>query len=301
MNQTITMNPPYSLKYNPESLTDNLRGSRFGMPPASKADYLFLVDGLLRLEDGDKAVFLFPHGVLFRGAGEKKIRQKYIDENLLDAVIGLPPKLFSATDIPTVAMVFIKDRKRDDIFFIDASETCNKMPKKNIMTEEHVNEILEIYKLRRSVERYASVVTKEQIIENDYNLNIPRYVDTFIPEPPVDVFKLMKEIEELDVEIAKTEGEISKHVGDLVSEDIDTQNELKAIRDMFSKRAIPKLFEEEITEPTQLNFLDGLPSMEAQGKIIRSLDAAEMRMKQEEEQIEKLKELKRYFMNKMFI
>lgn len=301
MNQTVIMNPPYSLKYNPESLTDNLKCSRFGMPPASKADYLFLIDGLLNLKAGGRAVFLFPHGVLFRGAAEKNIRKKYIDENLLDAVIGLPPKLFAATDIPTVAMVFIKNRKRDDIFFINASETCNKMPKKNIMTEEHVNEILEIYKLRRGVKRYASVVTKEQIIENDYNLNIPRYVDTFIPEPPVDVYKLIHEFEELDVEIAKTEGELSKQIGDLVSNDKDVQDELKAIRRLFNKRTAPALFEEEFAEPTQLTFSDVLPTMEAQGKIIRSLDAAERRLEQEKEEIEKLKELKKYFMEKVFI
>lgn len=161
-------------------------------------------------EDGTMAVVL-PHGVLFRGSAEEQIRKVIIrDYNYLDTVIGLPANLFYGTSIPTCILVFKKNRPNKDILFIDASKEFDKGKNQNLITDEYIHKIIETYKNRQDVEKYAHVATIEEIEENDYNLNIPRYVDTFEEEEPVDLqaefatlTKLQNESQNIDEELDK--------------------------------------------------------------------------------------------------
>lgn len=154
---------------------------------------------------------VLPHGVLFRGSAEEQIRKVIIrDYNYLDTVIGLPANLFYGTSIPTCILVFKKNRPNKDILFIDASKEFYKGKNQNLITDEHIHKIIETYKNRQDVEKYAHVATIEEIEENDYNLNIPRYVDTFEEEEPVDLqaefatlTKLQNESQNIDEELDK--------------------------------------------------------------------------------------------------
>lgn len=146
---------------------------------------------------------VLPHGVLFRGAAEGVIRKHLIEQrNVLDAVIGLPANIFFGTSIPTVILVFKKNRKNaDNIMFIDASNEFEKGKNQNVLRDRDVEKIVETYKKRENVDKYAYVATIEEIKENDYNLNIPRYVDTFEEEEEIDIIEVQKNIKELDKEI----------------------------------------------------------------------------------------------------
>lgn len=146
---------------------------------------------------------VLPHGVLFRGASEGVIRKHLIEQrNVLDAVIGLPANIFFGTSIPTVILVFKKNRKNaDNIMFIDASNEFEKGKNQNVLRDRDVEKIVETYKKRENIDKYAYVATMEEIKENDYNLNIPRYVDTFEEEEEIDIIEVQKNIKELDKEI----------------------------------------------------------------------------------------------------
>lgn len=178
-------------------------------------------------------VAILPHGVLFRGAAEGKIRRRLLDNNLIDAVIGLPEKLFDVTSIPVCIMILKKNRKNKDILFIDASSEFKKGKNKNFLKDDTVAKIYETYKKRKFVDKYANNVDLDEIKENDYNLNIPRYVDTFEPEPPVDVDKLVKDMKETDAEIKRLNGEIGLMLDELVGHDEKAQQELDLIKPLF--------------------------------------------------------------------
>ena len=178
-------------------------------------------------------VAILPHGVLFRGAREGKIRRRLLDNNLIDAVIGLPEKLFDVTSIPVCIMIFKKNRKNKDILFIDASSEFKKGKNKNFLTDEMVAKIYETYQKREFVDKYANDVGLDEIKENDYNLNIPRYVDTFEPAPPIDVFKLIEDTKKINEEMKKTENDIKFLVDDLVGTNPQAKKELKAIKEFL--------------------------------------------------------------------
>ncbi|POH13411.1 hypothetical protein BGL41_04630 [Fructilactobacillus sanfranciscensis] len=178
-------------------------------------------------------VAILPHGVLFRGAAEGKIRRRLIDNNLIDAVIGLPEKLFDVTSIPVCIMILKKNRKNKDILFIDASSEFKKGKNKNFLTDDTVAKIYETYQKREFVDKYANDVDLDEIKENDYNLNIPRYVDTFEPEPPVDVDKLVKDMKETDKKINQFNTEINGMLNELVGHDEKAQQELDLIKSLF--------------------------------------------------------------------
>ncbi|RGJ98531.1 type I restriction-modification system subunit M [Megamonas funiformis] len=209
----VVANPPYSAKWSADKkFLEDERFSPYGkLAPSSKADFAFVCHMLNSLdEDGTMAVVL-PHGVLFRGSAEEQIRKVIIrDYNYLDTVIGLPANLFYGTSIPTCILVFKKNRPNKDILFIDASKEFDKGKNQNLITDEHIHKIIETYKNRQDVEKYAHVATIEEIEENDYNLNIPRYVDTFEEEEPVDLqaefatlTKLQNESQNIDEELDK--------------------------------------------------------------------------------------------------
>ena len=152
---------------------------------------------------------VLPHGVLFRGAAEGVIREALIKKNYLDAVIGLPANLFYGTSIPTTILVFKKNRDRRDVLFIDASSEFEKGKNQNRLTEENIQKIIETYEKREDVEKYAHVASIEEIEENEYNLNIPRYVDTFEEEEEIDIEEVLKQIAQDNAEIEALEKEIN--------------------------------------------------------------------------------------------
>ncbi|WP_251717592.1 type I restriction-modification system subunit M [Lactobacillus agrestimuris] len=226
----VVANPPYSARWdNSDRKLKDPRFKDYGLAPKTKADYAFLLHGLYHLKDDGAMAIVLPHGVLFRGAKEGKIRESLLKKNQIDAVIGLPAGLFYSTGIPTVVLVLRKNKPNKDVLFIDASKGFEKGKNQNRLREEDINKILETYKKREDVERYAHVATMEEIEENDFNLNIPRYVDTFVPEPPVDLKKVAAELKETDAEIEKNQKELVGMLKELTSEDdeiMDGLNEM---------------------------------------------------------------------------
>ena len=226
----VVANPPYSQKWEIKSI-DRSKDSRFkfGVAPASKADYAFILHGLYHLESTGTMAIVLPHGVLFRGAAEGKIRQKIIDENLLHAVIGLPANLFYGTSIPTCVLVF-KGRKArgecSDVLFIDASGDFEKGKNQNKLTADNITKIIETYHEREHVDKYAHVASLEEIKENDYNLNIPRYVDTFEEEEVVPLSEVAQELTQVRAEIEATSASLFKHLGELEGTTEEAKNEL---------------------------------------------------------------------------
>lgn len=186
------MNPPYSAKWSADAtFLDDSRFNRYGkLAPKSKADFAFLLHGFYHLKDSGTITIVLPHGVLFRGAAEGVIRKKLLEDGSIDAVIGMPGNLFFGTSIPTTIIILKKNRSTRDVLFIDASKEFIKGKNQNKLSKEHIDKIVETYQKREDIEKYAHVVTFDEIKENDFNLNIPRYVDTFEEEEPVDILRL---------------------------------------------------------------------------------------------------------------
>lgn len=211
----VVSNPPYSQVFQEyEQFKDDERFREYGLPPKSKADYAFVLHGLHHLKDGGTAVFILPHGVLFRGQGEATIRKKLIENNLLDAVIGLAGGQFMNTQIPVCIMILKKSRDQTGVVVIDASKQFEKCGKVNRMTQQHLNKIVKAYRERKDVEKFCRVVDFSEMQKNDFNLNIPRYVDTSEEAEPVNLYDVLKEI----VEIEKQEQEISRELAEMLQD-----------------------------------------------------------------------------------
>jgi len=208
-------NPPYSAKWSPDQSTqEDPRFSMYGkLAPKSKADFAFLQHMVHHMDEDGRIAVLLPHGVLFRGAAEETIR-KYLIENLniIDAIIGLPANLFFGTGIPVCVIVCKKNRNgnSDNILFIDASQGFAKEKNQNYLEQEHIDRIYETYHNREEVERFSHIATMDEIIENDYNLNIPRYVDTSEPELEIDLAEVSGKISAANEEIAKVSAELKE-------------------------------------------------------------------------------------------
>lgn len=217
--EAVVANPPYSAKWSADpSFLDDERFSNYGkLAPKSKADFAFIQHMIYHLDDNGTMAVVLPHGVLFRGAAEGIIRKYLIEEkNYLDAIIGLPANLFFGTSIPTAILVFKKCREKDEnVLFIDASQSFEKGKNQNHLSDEDVNKIVETYLKREDIDKYSHVATLDEIKENDYNLNIPRYVDTFEEEEPVDLEAVQQEIKAVDEEIASLEKEIAGYLKEL--------------------------------------------------------------------------------------
>jgi len=209
----VVANPPFSLdKWGAENAESD-QYNRFwrGVPPKSKGDWAFISHMVeIALEKQGRIAVVVPHGVFFRGAAEGRIRQKMIEENLLDAVIGLPGNLFPTTNIPVAILVFDRSREKGgpneackDVLFVDASREYMSSKNHNTLLDEHLTKIMETCSARKKVEKYAHVAGFEEIKENDFNLNIPRYVDTFEEEEEIDIDAVQLEIEELEKELKK--------------------------------------------------------------------------------------------------
>jgi len=214
----VVANPPFSLEKWGHEGADGDPHARFrrGVPPKSKGDYAFILHMIetLKPKTGRMAVVV-PHGVLFRGSAEGKIRQKLIEENLLDAVIGLPEKLFYGTGIPAAVLVFRKDKTDNNVLFIDASREFQAGKNQNQLSDENIAKVVETYKQRDTRDKYSYVASLEEIQENDFNLNIPRYVDTFEEEEEIDLMAVQAERKEIEAEIAKLNEQMDVYLKEL--------------------------------------------------------------------------------------
>ncbi len=214
----VVANPPFSLdKWGAENASsDPYRRFHRGVPPKSKGDYAFVSHMVETAnENGGRVGVIVPHGVLFRGGAEGKIRKQFIKENLLDAVIGLPSKMFFGTPIPAAILIFKKARKRKDILFIDAGREYEEGTRQNRLRKKDIEKIYATYAKRRQIDKYSYKASLDEVKENDYNLNIPRYVDTFEEEEPVDIPAVQKEIKQLEKELAGVQKEMDGYLKEL--------------------------------------------------------------------------------------
>ncbi|HNW82952.1 MAG TPA: type I restriction-modification system subunit M [bacterium] len=221
----VVANPPFSLdKWGSENAESD-KYNRFwrGVPPKSKGDWAFITHMIeTALEKEGRVSVVVPHGVLFRGAAEGRIRQKLIEDNILDAVIGLPGNLFQTTNIPVAVLVFDKSRERGgkndsrkDVLFIDASRDFIQGKNQNTLSEEHLEKIVKTYKNREVIEKYSYLAKFEEIKENDFNLNIPRYVDTFEEEEEIDIDSVQLEIDQLEKELAQVRTKMAEKLKEI--------------------------------------------------------------------------------------
>lgn len=230
----VLMNPPYSAKWSAAAgFLQDERFSDYGvLAPKSKADYAFLLHGLYHLKSSGTMAIVLPHGVLFRGASEGKIREKLLRSGNIYAVIGLPANLFYNTSIPTCILVLKKHREGRDVLFIDASKKFEKGKKQNSMTDEHIDTIINLYMNRENVEKESFLASFEDIEKNDFNLNIPRYVDTFEKEEEVDLNALLTDMKKTDEELEKTQQEFLSLLKDLTSPD---EKIMVSLQDLMEK------------------------------------------------------------------
>ena len=217
--EAIVANPPFSANWsaNPLFLNDD-RFSQYGkLAPSSKADFAFVQHMIYHLAENGTMAIVLPHGVLFRGAAELHIRKYLIEQkNYLDAVIGLPANIFYGTSIPTCILVFKKCKEDPEhILFIDASKEFEKVKNQNMLREDHINKIVETYRNRTVIEKYSHLATLQEVADNDYNLNIPRYVDTFEAEEEIDIQAVMQEIKSLEAKRAALDKEIDVYFKEL--------------------------------------------------------------------------------------
>ena len=215
----VVANPPFSAQWSAaEKFNSDDRFSKAGaLAPKSKADYAFILHMIHHLNDGGTLACVAPHGVLFRGNAEGKIRRYLIEnKNYIDAIIGLPPNIFYGTGIPTCIIVAKKCRKEDDsILFIDASREFEKVKTQNKLRPEHIQKIVDTYRNRTEIEKYSHLAPLQEIADNDYNLNIPRYVDTFEEEEEIDIKAVMADIKELEAKRSELDAQIEVYLREL--------------------------------------------------------------------------------------
>lgn len=226
----VTMNPPYSAKWSAaEGFKQDERFMDYGgkLAPKSKADYAFLLHGFYHLKQTGTMAIVLPHGVLFRGAAEGTIRETLLKNGSIYAVIGLPSNMFYNTSIPTCIVVLKKHRDGRDVLFIDASNLYEKEKKQNVMKEEHIDCVLELYNNRESVEKEAYLASYEDIVKNDYNLNIPRYVDTSEEEPEIDLKALTLRMRDTDKEIKEGNNMLLSMLKDLNFDSDETRESVE--------------------------------------------------------------------------
>ena len=226
----VVMNPPYSANWSADTtFLDDSRFNRYGkLAPKSKADFAFLLHGFYHLKETGTMAIVLPHGVLFRGAAEGVIRQKLLEDGSIYAVIGMPANLFFGTSIPTTVIVLKKNRQTRDVLFIDASREFVKGKNQNKLSEENIQKILETYAERKDVEKYAHLATFDEIKENDYNLNIPRYVDTFEEEEPIDMVHVGNDIKKIRQEQQVLEKELLEAISSLQKQHLKMKRGCKA-------------------------------------------------------------------------
>ena len=201
----IVANPPFSLRWEPtEAMADDFRFKSYGLAPKSAADFSFLLHGFHFLSGEGTMAIILPHGVLFRGGAEERIRTKLLKDNNVDAVIGLPSNLFFSTGIPVCILVLKKCKKHDDVLFINASEYFEKGKRQNTLREEDIERIVKAYQFREELPRYSKKVSMEEIEKNGYNLNISRYVNTSLEEEKIDLKAVNKTLTDIEKRIKES-------------------------------------------------------------------------------------------------
>ena len=231
---SVVMNPPYSANWSADdTFLDDSRFNKYGkLAPKSKADFAFLLHGFYHLKDSGTMAIVLPHGVLFRGAAEGVIRKKLLEDGSIDTVIGMPANLFFGTTIPTTVIILKKNRTTRDVLFIDASKDFLKGKNQNKLTAENLEKVVETYKNRTNVEKYAHVASFEEIKENDFNLNIPRYVDTFEEQEEIDIVDLGKELVSLNKQIKEAENDFLAMLDELAVTD-ESRDIIEATKAVF--------------------------------------------------------------------
>ena len=213
----VVANPPFSYRWEPnDALREDFRFKNHGIAPKSAADFAFLLHGLHFLDNEGVMAIILPHGVLFRSNVEARIRTKLLKDNHIDTVIGLPANLFFSTGIPVCILVLKKCKKEDDVLFINASEHYEKGKRQNRLLDEHIKKIVETYQFRREEQGYSRRVSAEEIEQNDFNLNISRYVSVAKPEPEIDLEETHNNLVELEKRTAKateTHNQFLKELG----------------------------------------------------------------------------------------
>ena len=198
----VVANPPFSYRWDPtEALGEDVRFKNYGLAPKSAADFAFLLHGFHFLKQDGVMAIILPHGVLFRGGAEERIRRKLLDDGNIDTVIGLPANLFYSTGIPVCILVIKKCKKPDDVLFINASEHFEKGKRQNRLRDEDIEKIVDTYQFRKEEDRYSKRVTMEQIVKEGYNLNISRYISTAEAEEEIDLGEVNQELVELEEKI----------------------------------------------------------------------------------------------------
>ena len=212
----VVANPPFSYRWDPkESLADDFRFKSYGLAPKSAADFAFLLHGFHFLSDEGAMAIILPHGVLFRGGAEERIRTKLLKDGNIDTVIGLPAHLFFSTGIPVCILVLKKCKKSDDILFVNASECFEKGKRQNFLSKEHIDKIIDTYQYRKEAERYSRCVSMDEIKKNEYNLNISRYVSTAEPEPIIDIEEVNRKLVDIEKTVSKAKATHNKFLKEL--------------------------------------------------------------------------------------
>lgn len=236
MFDAVVANPPYSAKW--ENDSDKLKDPRFKdygkLPPKNTADYAFVLHSLYHLNNHGTMAIVLPGGVLFRSTGgEGVIRKNLIQKNKIDAVIALPGRMFYSTDIETVVVVFKKNRENKDILFVDASKDFEKNGNRNQLTDKNIDKILGAYVSRSDIGKYAHLASYDEIEDNDFNLSVSRYVDTFEEEPPVDAVQLLQDMKQLEGEEHKLRTEITDEMRQLVGIDSESKDYLDILKQVL--------------------------------------------------------------------
>ena len=213
---SIVANPPFSYRWQPtEALGEDSRFKNYGLAPKSAADFAFLLHGFHFLKQDGVMAIILPHGVLFRGGAEARIRTKLLKDGHVDTVIGLPANLFFSTGIPVCILVLKKCKKSDDVLFINAAECFEKGKRQNYLLPKHINKIIETYQYRKEEDRYSRRVTTEEIEKNDFNLNIPRYVSTASAEEDIDLVHTHARLVSIESDLASARKEHNAFLAEL--------------------------------------------------------------------------------------
>ena len=232
----VTMNPPYSAKWSAdEGFKQDERFMDYGgkLAPKSKADYAFLLHGFYHLKQSGTMAIVLPHGVLFRGASEGEIRRILLENGSIYAVIGLPANMFYNTSIPTCIIVLKKHREGRDVLFVDASNLFEKEKKQNVMNKEHIDKVIKLYNDRKTVDKLSFLASYEDIEKNDFNLNIPRYIDTSEEEEEIDIRELSESFRDINREIKESNEALLQMFGELTYSSQDTKEAVEEFVKVF--------------------------------------------------------------------
>ena len=232
----VTMNPPYSAKWSAdEGFKQDERFMDYGgkLAPKSKADYAFLLHGFYHLKQSGTMAIVLPHGVLFRGASEGEIRRILLENGSIYAVIGLPANMFYNTSIPTCIIVLKKHREGRDVLFVDASNLFEKEKKQNVMNKEHIDRVIKLYNDRKTVDKLSFLASYEDIEKSDFNLNIPRYIDTSEEEEEIDIRELSESFRDINREINECNEALLEMFGELTYSSQDTKEAVEEFVKVF--------------------------------------------------------------------